>query len=293
MNNTSLNGVFALPEIAQLGDVVINEILFDPYTGGYDWIEVYNNSDKLLDLQNWSLGNFDNDTISNQKFVSDHFYLPAKGYAVLGKDSIFVKQNYPSAIVGSFVYCETPSFNVDSSTVYLIFNNQVMDNVSYSADWHFQLLDVTDGVSLERIDPSGNSNSSSNWHSAAESIGFATPGDKNSQYRPTVSSGDFGFTSNTISPDNDGFEDVLQINYEMAETGLLATLTIYDDRGRVIRSLFKNELLGSSGVFNWDGVTDSGVKASIGTYVAVFEAFKVEGASMFAKTKAFVVAGKL
>jgi len=79
----------------------------------------------------------------------------------------------------------------------------------------------------------------------------------------------------------------------MAETGLLATLTIYDDRGRIIRSLFKNELLGSSGVFNWDGVTDSGVKASIGTYVAVFEAFKVEGASMFAKTKAFVVAGKL
>ncbi|MFO0495325.1 MAG: lamin tail domain-containing protein, partial [Flavobacteriia bacterium] len=258
MNNTSLSGVFALPEIAQVGDVVINEILFDPYTGGYDWIEVYNNSDKLLDLQNWSLGNFDNDTISNQKFVSDHFYLPAKGYAVLGKDSAFVKQNYPSAITGHFVYCETPSFNVDSSTVYLIFNNQVMDNVSYSVDWHFQLLDVTDGVSLERIDPSGSSNSSSNWHSAAEAIGFATPGGKNSQYRPTVSSGDFSFTSNTISPDNDGFEDVLQINYEMAETGLLATLTIYDDRGRVIRSLFKNELLGSSGVFNWDGVTDSG-----------------------------------
>jgi hypothetical protein len=293
LNNTSLNGVFALPEIANLGDVIINEILFDPYTGGYDWIEVYNNSDKLLDLQNWSLGNYDNDTISNQKFVSDHFYLPAKGYAVLGKDSTFVKQNYPSAITGHFVYCETPSFNVDSSTVYLIFNNQVMDNVSYSDDWHFQLLDVTDGVSLERIDPLGNSNSASNWHSAAEQIGFATPGGKNSQYRPTVSSGDFSFTSNTISPDNDGFEDVLQINYEMAETGLLATLTIYDDRGRIIRSLFKNELLGSSGVFNWDGVTDSGVKASIGTYVAVFEAFKVEGASMFAKSKAFVVAGKL
>ena len=246
-----------------------------------------------MDLQNSSLGNYDNDTISNQKFVSDHFYLPAKGYAVLGKDSTFVKQNYPSAIAGNFVYCETPSFNVDSSTVYLIFNNQVMDNVSYSVDWHFQLLDVTDGVSLERIDPSGSSNSSSNWHSAAEAIGFATPGGKNSQYRPTVSSGDFSFTSNTVSPDNDGFEDVLQINYEMAETGLLATLTIYDDRGRIIRSLFKNELLGSNGVFNWDGVTDSGVKASIGTYVAVFEAFKVEGASMFAKTKAFVVAGKL
>ncbi len=292
-NNTSLNGVFALPELAQLGDVVINEILFDPYTGGYDWIEIYNTSDKLLDLQDWSLANYDNDTIANQKFITDHFYLPKGGHAVLGKDSVFVKQNYMSAVTGSFVYCETPSFNVDSSSVYLIFNNQVMDKVSYLADWHFQLLDVTDGVSLERIDPFGNSNNSLNWHSAAEAIGFATPGGKNSQYRPALSSGDFSFSSNTVSPDNDGFEDVLQINYEMNETGLLATLTIYDDRGRIIKSLVKNELLGSSGTFNWDGVIENGVKASIGTYVVVFEAFKVDGAFMFAKSKAFVVAGKL
>lgn len=293
MNSTNLNAVFALPEIASIGDVVINEILFDPYTGGYDWIEVYNNSQKLIDLKDWQLANYDNDTISNNKTILEHFYLGADEYAVIGKDSTFVLQNYPAAIPGTFVYSETPSFNVDSSTVYLINNFQVMDKVSYTNDWHFQLLDVTDGVSLERMDPSGESNDQNNWHSAAEAIGFATPGGKNSQYYPAVSNGEFSFTSSTISPDNDGFEDILSINYQMSEPSLLGKFTIYDDRGRLIRDLFNNELLASSGMFSWDGVTNDEVKASIGTYVAVFEAFSLDGGLMFTKTKAFVVAGKL
>jgi hypothetical protein len=168
-----------------------------------------------------------------------------------------------------------------------------MDKVSYTSDWHFALLDVTDGVSLERIDPVGVSDNSSNWHSAAEAIGFATPGGKNSQYYPAISNGEFNFTSETISPNNDGFEDVLIVSYTMNEPGLLGKFTIYDDRGRLIKSLFSNELLATSGTFSWDGVTDENVKASIGTYVAVFESFSLDGETKFSKTKAFVVAGKL
>lgn len=293
LNTTTLQGNFALPELPIVGDVIINEIMFDPLTGGYDWIEVYNNSDKLIDLINWQLANFDDDTVANNKSVLDHFYLKAGEYAVIGKDSTFVKQNYPAAIPGSFVYSETPSFNTDSSTVYLIYDTEIMDKVSYTDDWHFKLLDVTDGVSLERIDPNGESDDQNNWHSAAEAIGFATPGGKNSQFYPAIMNGDFNFTSTTISPDNDGFEDVLQISYEMSEPGLLGTFVIYDDRGREIRKLFNNELLGTIGTFVWDGVSNDEVKANIGTHVAVFEAFSTNGALIFTKTKAFVVAGKL
>lgn len=292
MNTADLVGEFALPESPVPGDVVVNEILFDPYTGGYDWIEVYNASNKLIDLKDWQLANFD-DTIANHKTVSGHYYLTPGAYAVLGKDSVFVLQNYTAAVPGTFVYCETPSYNVDSGTVYLIYDSVVIDNVSYTEDWHFQLLDNTDGVTLERIDPAGISNDQNNWHSAAEAIGFGTPGAKNSQYRPAELNGDFNFTSQTVSPDNDGFEDLLQVNYEMDEPGLLGTFTIYDDRGRMIRKVFSNELLATSGTFVWDGVTDDEVKASIGTYVAVFEAFGLNGSLMFTKTKAFVVAGKL
>lgn len=293
LNTVDLSGNFALPENAVVGDVVINEILFDPYTGGYDWIEVYNNSAKLINLKDWQLANYDDDTISNNKTITSNYLLKAGGYAVIGKDSSFVKQNYPAAIPGTFVFGETPSYNNDSSTVYLIYNSQVQDKVSYTDDWHFKLLDNTDGVSLERIDPNGVSNDFNNWHSAAEAIGFATPGGKNSQYSPTVSNGDFTFTSQIISPDNDGYEDLLQISYEMNEPGLLGSFTIYDDRGRLIRKLIISELLGSKGSFVWDGVNDNGVKASIGTHVAVFEAFSINGGLIYTKTKAFVVAGKI
>lgn len=293
LNTTMLQGNFALPELPITGDVIINEIMFDPLTGGYDWIEVYNTSEKLIDLINWQLANFDDDTIANNKSILDHFYLKAGEYAVIGKDSTFVKQNYSAAIPGTFVYSETPSFNTDSSTIYLIYDTEVLDKVSYTDDWHFKLLDVTDGVSLERIDPNRESDDQNNWHSAAEAIGFATPGGKNSQFYPAIMNGDFNFTSSTISPDNDGFEDVLQVSYEMSEPGLLGSFVIYDDRGREIRKLFSNELLGTQGAFVWDGVSDDEVKASIGTYVAVFEAFSTDGALIYTKTKAFVVAGKL
>ncbi|TXI83843.1 MAG: hypothetical protein E6Q38_02795 [Crocinitomicaceae bacterium] len=293
LNTTDLNGTFVLPENPVKGDIVINEILFDPYTGGYDWIELLNTSNKTIDLKDWQFANYDNDTIDNNKVISNHYILSPGEYVVLGKDSNFVKMNYPATIPGTFYQMDLPSMNVDSSTVFLIRNFQVMDKVSYTSDWHFSLLDVTDGVSLERIDPAGVSDNASNWHSAAEAIGFATPGGKNSQYYPAVSNGNFSFTSETVSPDNDGFEDVLLISYEMTEPGLLGKFTIYDDRGRLIKSLFSNELLATSGTFSWDGVTDKDVKASIGTYVAVFEAFSLDGETQFSKTKAFVVAGKL
>jgi hypothetical protein len=216
-----------------------------------------------------------------------------KQYVVVGADSTFAKQNYAFAVTGNFLDADLPSYNNDSSTVYLINNTLVMDKVSYTDDWHFKLLDVTDGVSLERINFEGPSSNLNNWHSAAEAVSWATPGGQNSQYFPAGSSGEFSYTSSTFSPDSDGFEDVLQINYEMEEPGLLGTFTIYDDRGRLIMELFKNELLGTSGTFKWDGVKENGTKTTIGTYVGVFEAFKVDGGQKYGKRKVFVVSGKL
>jgi hypothetical protein len=204
-----------------------------------------------------------------------------------------VKQNYPFSITGKFLYAELPSYNIDSGTVYLIYNSEIIDKVSYLDSWHFGLLDNTDGVSLERIDPDGESSSQYNWHSAAEDVDFATPGRVNSQYRPAVSNGEVTFSSDIFSPDNDGYQDVLQIIYELTNSGMLGKAQIFDDRGRLVRTLFTNELLGTSGTFTWDGLTDQQVKASIGIYVLVFEVFSTDGGVFFTKQKAFTLAGKL
>ena len=293
LNYSNASGQFALSDIPSKGEIVINEILQNPLNGGQDWIELYNNSDKIFNLKDWQLANFDNDTIDNFKPIQTNYFLFPHDYVVVGKDSNFVKANYSAAVSGKFLFSELPSYNIDSGSVYLIYNSEIIDKVSYLDEWHFDLLDNTDGVSLERIDPNGESSSSFNWHSAAEDVGFATPGRVNSQFSAAVSNGAITLTNDVFSPDNDGFEDVLQMSYAMNESGLLGKASIFDDRGRLIRKLFSNELLGSNGTFTWDGLTESQVKASIGVYVILFEAFSTNGGEIFTTKKAVTLAGRL
>ena len=293
LNSQDMSANFALAEIGEVGDLIINEFVSNPYNDGKDWVELYNNSGKYIDLLNWQFANFDNDTISNFKEIEKHYVIPPNDYVVVSEDSNFIIENYPASVSGKFLISDLPTYSNDSSSIYLLNNFELIDNLSYNSDWHFSLIDNTDGISLERIDPNGPSNDSFNWHSAAESIGFGTPGRTNSQYIPAVYNGDFEFTNDVFSPDNDGFEDVLQVTFEMNEGGLLGQVSIYDDKGRIIKNLFSNELLGTSGTFTWDGTTNEGVKGSIGIYVMLFEAFSTDGSVFFTKVKACTLAGKI
>lgn len=293
LNMTTLYGEFTLPEAAVEGDLVINELLVDPVSGGRDWIEIYNNSDKLIDLYNFQIANYDDDTVSNFSQIDEHILIAPDEYVVLGEDIAQIAQHYPTVVPANLYELDLPTYSNDSGTVYLISNNAILDHVSYSDEWHFQLLDNTDGVSLERIDPNGASNDGNNWHSAAEAVGFATPGLENSQFYPAIANGEFNYTNDVVSPDNDGYQDVLQVNYQMTEEGYVGHFTVYDDRGRLITRVVQSELLGASGTFIWDGLKEDGNKASIGTYVGVFEAFQIDGGLVFTERKAFVVAGKL
>ena len=47
---------FRLPDVAGEGDIVINEILFNPIAPGVDYVELYNNSNKTFDLGDLLLG---------------------------------------------------------------------------------------------------------------------------------------------------------------------------------------------------------------------------------------------
>jgi hypothetical protein len=292
-NTADVSSIFALPAVIEPGDILINEILFNPVTGGSDYVELYNRSDKLLDLNGLEMANLDDDTISNNATIETNFLLFPNTYVVITEDTTQVQQYYAASVIGRFVESDLPSYNNDEGTVYLIQGNQMIDAVSYSADWHFKLLDSEDGVSLERIQFDAPSNDRNNWHSAAESVGFGTPGAENSQYFPALTNGTFNYTSETISPDNDGFEDVLQINYEMDAPGYIGNFTVFDDRGRKVATVISNELLATSGTLSWNGITDDGTKASIGPYVGIFEAYGVNGGLLFTGKKVFVVAGTL
>ena len=74
-----------IPEKITPGDLVINEILFDPYPGGEDFVELYNRSAKALLLSDINIGNS-----SNSQVVSiSHPYLILPGtYITLSPDPI-------------------------------------------------------------------------------------------------------------------------------------------------------------------------------------------------------------
>jgi hypothetical protein len=55
---------------------------------------------------------------------------------------------------------------------------KILDELGYDAKWHFPLLADPEGVSLERIDYNLPTQDPFNWHSAATSSGYGTPGTK-------------------------------------------------------------------------------------------------------------------
>lgn len=293
-NATDLSGTFVLPQIPDGDEVVINEILFRSYTGGSDFVELYNRSDKFIDLKGWELANYDDDTVANHREINIHYILEPDDYVVITRDSAFQLDNYPYAVSGKFIeLASLPSYRVDSSTVFLVANDSVVDKVSYSRDWHFKLLNDDRGVSLERFDAFGPSNDENNWHSAAEPVGFATPGRENSQINNVSAEGTLTLSSNSFSPDNDGFEDVLLITYELTDPQMLGKLVIYDDVGRKTKELFSNHLLGNKGTVKWDGVREDGNKASIGPYIILFEAFNADSGETIKIRKVVTLAGQL
>ncbi len=286
----------ALPEIAGRNDIVINEILFNPKSGGDDYVELYNRSEKIISLENWKLAKF-NDSITNPKPVADKaILLFPNQYIVFTTDANFVINNYPFAIAERIFEIESmPGYSNEEGSVYILDqNDNVIDYVNYTDDMHFALLQDADGVSLERLDPNRASNDAGNFHSAAENQGFGTPGYINSQYfAETKFSGEVTVDPELFSPDNDGFQDIVNINYEFDAPGFVANVTVYDELGRVIKTLVKNELLGAKGTFTWNGITDEGTKARIGIYLIFFEAFNQSGDKEILKNPCVVASIKI
>jgi hypothetical protein len=290
--STSTNFNLALPQLARFKDVVINEILFNPRNEGSDFVELYNRSNKIISLQNWQLGNKDNGQINT---ISEQPYLLFPGeYVFITENGINIQQEYPETKMDRLLEVDQlASLNNDGGIPFIVnAKGEQIDEIRYHEDMHFELLRDEKGVSLERINPNGASDGT-NFHSAAESVNFATPAYQNSQYSlSTIFKGDVNIDPETFSPDNDGYQDLLNINYQFPEPGNVANVRIYDRKGRLIRDLINNELLGLKGTFKWDGITEDNNKARIGVYLIYFEVFNPNGEQKVYK-KTAVLAGFL
>ena len=146
--------LFALPEPPEASDLLINEILFDPLPDGVDFVELYNTSDKALDLSLLRLGNLDAGSISHIEPITDQHYLfPPKSYRVFTTDIAAVKAQYPTKDAKAFFQvADLPSMgDTGGSIAVATASLEVLDAFSYTDDLHFALLNEKEGVSLERV----------------------------------------------------------------------------------------------------------------------------------------------
>ena len=268
-------------------NIVINEILFNPRPTSNDYVEIYNRSNKILNLKNVYIANRNTTgAISSiaQLSTEDYLLFP-QDFMVITESRSLVLYDYIANNPDAFIEIGSmPSFNDDESNVILL-NEQgnIVDEVAYSDKWHFKLISNKEGVSLERIDYDARSQDEQNWHSAATNVGYGTPTYKNSQYRIDAGvQGEITVTPDIVSPDNDGTDDFATINYSFPEPGYVAGITIFDASGRPVRYLQRNALCGVKGYFRWDGLGEKNQKLPVGIYIIYTEVFNLKG-----KTKKF------
>ncbi len=272
-----------LPVDAAKSELIINEILFNPKPNAFDYVEFYNNSNKIFDASKLYVANRNSSGVvsSIKSFSSTPVYIFPKDYVVLTEDAASLSLNYlvknPDNI---FTISSMPSFSDDEGDVVLLnFQGNIIDELKYKDDWHFKLIDNDEGVSLERIDPADSTQKESNWHSAASTAGYGTPTYVNSQYKNVDPvNATLQVTPKIFSPDNDGHDDIMILQYTVSESGYVANVTIYNASGLPVKHLVQNGTMSSqNGYWSWTGLDDKNQKLPIGTYIIYTEIFNLQG----------------
>jgi len=271
----------------EIGSILINEVLFNPFSGGVDFVELANVSEQTISINRLKLATRDDALALKQIYPvsTEKRYLKSGEFLVCTKDPTIVATQYITSNPASFCAMKSfPSYSDDAGTVVLLNDSlEVLDEFSYSAKMHSPFLADEEGVSLERISLEKPTNDRFNWASAAASVGFATPGLPNSQAgSETDIQDEITPEPMAFSPNDDGYNDQLSIKFKLSKPSYIANVRIFDAIGRQVRFLVKNQSLAQEGSWTWDGKSESGQKLNIGVYIILMEVFDLEG-----HTKAF------
>jgi hypothetical protein len=274
-----------LPGQAEWNDIIINEVLFDPFSGGCDFVELYNRSDRVISLAGMRLGvvKYSPPEPPDTSFLTlreDCIDILPGDFMVLCKNTEGIERFYYCTDSRKlFSALDFPSLSKKGGHIIIMSKEgKLLDAFSYHENMHYPLLNNTGGVSLERIHYDGLSQDANNWHSASFHSGFATPGYRNSQYSDGSTIDDHIHVSPRVfSPGYDGINDHISIRYSFTDPGMLANITVMNASGCPVRQLVNNELLGTSGSIVWNGLNDHNIKAAAGIYIILVELTDIKG----------------
>lgn len=274
---------FAIPQPADSFDVVINELLFDTPPGMSEFIELFNRSEKVIDLAGFSIAscNVNTDSVIRRIFFKEtSFLLFPEQYAVLTRraDRLPDMKN----LLDFSNVMEQPSLFAlpDKEGRIALFDakDQIIDQFYYNPSMHSVFIKAEEGISLERIYADRPTNEPDNWYSAAFEKGYSTPGYENSQGISMSDENEHISVSPALfSPDGDGSDDQAYITLLPGDPGFIGNVEIYDLQGRKVRTICSAMLLGTETILTWDGKCNNSQQAPIGIYLINIEMYNLLG----------------
>lgn len=255
----------------QPGDIIINELLPEPFIDGSEYIELYNRSEQELSLKDVCISTRKSDGSLNTRYPLEAYpqTLQAGDYLLLTKSIEGVENFYSLSASLNWLECKLPVLSNTGSTVVLYREEGeiIIDEVSYSPKWHAPTVKNKKGVALERKDPDKDSQNADNWTSAASSAGFGTPGLENSQYLNGETETDSEEIDDPIYQPTGTF----QIPYRLNQSGYMARGWIFDLSGRKVALIADNTSLGTQGYLEWNGKGRDGSPVNTGIYIIYLE----------------------
>ena len=255
----------------QPGDIIINELLPEPFVDGSEYIELYNRSEQELSLKDLCISTRKSDGSLNTRYPLEAYpqTLQAGDYLLLTKSIEGVENFYSLPASLNWLECKLPVLSNTGSTVVLYREEGeiIIDEVSYSPKWHAPTVKNKKGVALERKDPDKDSQNADNWTSAASSAGFGTPGLENSQYLNRETETDSEEIDDPIYQPTGTF----QIPYRLNQSGYIARGWIFDLSGRKVALIADNTSLGTQGYLEWNGKGRDGSPVNTGIYIIYLE----------------------
>lgn len=283
----------ALRPVSAQGTLCFNELLYQPSSGEAEYVELYNNSTTAVDLTDYHIVRWVGDSLGKHYPLPSHT-VAAHDYVVLTKDAASVTANYAVKYANKLVECDLPTYPNDGGTVVLTRKDStVIDRFDYSPSMHSRLLRNKAGVSLERRSADRPTNAASNWFSASSTAGYGTPGYENSQSSEWLAEEtSFELSSSTLSPDGDGYQDEISIDYQLDSEELMANVRVHDRSGRLVKTLLNNGLLGSHGSLGWDGRCDDGTIALQGRYLIQITLYGIHGTQQVIRKSVAIIIKK-
>ncbi len=274
-----------IPIIPSKGELIINELLFNPAPYGADFLELNNNSHSIINARDiYIAGKNSAGQIGSQYRCSneDMNIFPGK-YLAITTDSSYIIKTWKNINSSAISEIKSMPFYPDNEGNAVLINKEGMliDEFQYTDDMHYPLLINQEGVSLERIDPMLPTSLIENWHSASSTAGYATPTKENSQFRKSDSINKIIEIPQTdFSPNNDGINDLLTIAYKMSNPGNSISIYAFNFNGMMIRKIADNQLCGTSGTFIWNGLDQNKQRVASGIYLIFIEILDLRGKLM-------------